>query len=109
MRTTTLTIANKIAAMLARRPYALPAVPREEARREAVSQIVKSFFNYAHKNNTDQRWFFAEMIIQILQPEEEYVHFSDTQATIDIIVQGEADIIKETEEDIKQEREAWFA
>lgn len=84
---------------------ALDVGPYDVGRREAVAEIVSSFLNYTEKHDKGQQGVFAGMIIRILLPNDESVHFSDLQTVINIIKEGD----KAIQDEMKQEREDWLA
>jgi hypothetical protein len=103
MRTTTpFTITSRIAEALGLDTEMADAI--QMTRYKAVAEIVSTFLNYTEKNDPGNRGLFAGMIIRILQPDAKVVLFSDMEAVIDIIKEGNKAILDE----MKQEREDWL-
>jgi len=102
-KNTPYTITHNIAAALGQDTEMADAL--QTVRYRAVAEIVRSFLNYTEKNDPGQQGFFAGMIIRILQPDAKSVHFSDMQAVINIIKEGDKAILQE----MKEERKAWRA
>jgi hemerythrin len=99
-KNTPLTITNQIAAALD-----MPNLQSGHGRKAAVAEIISSFLNYTEKHDEGQQGFFAGMIIRILLPNDESVHFSDMQTVINIIKEGD----KAIQDEMLQEREEWLA
>ncbi len=102
-KNTPLTITSRIAEALGQDTHMTDAILM--TRYKAVAEIVASYLNYTEKNDKGQQGFFAGMIIRILLPNDKSVHFSDLQTVINIIQEGDKDILEE----MKQEREDWLA
>jgi len=102
-KNTPYSITHNIAAALGQDTEMADAL--QTVRYRAVVEIVSTFLNYTEKNDPGHQGLFAGMIIRILQPESKVVNFTDMQAVINIIKEGD----KAIQDEMKQEREDWLA